>query len=113
MKQFRQGDVLIVEVPEIPSNAVKRRRPRGKLVLAYGEVTGHHHAIAEPDVELLEVREPVADDAAARRVFLSVMGGPALLTHEEHDTVTIPPGNYEVVIQREYQPGALPQRVVD
>lgn len=105
MDLIRQGDVLLVPVREIPADAKPVKRRRGRLILAEGEVTGHHHAIAEPDVELLETK--------AHEVFLSVMAAPALLVHEEHATLTIPPGTYRVVRQREYQPRELPRNVAD
>ena len=34
------------------------------------------------------------------------------LVHDEHDTLTIPPGVYKLPAQREYTPAA-PQRVAD
>ena len=45
MKTYRQGDVLIRQVNEIPSQA-KVKKNVGRIVLAYGEVTGHAHAIS-------------------------------------------------------------------
>ena len=40
---FRQGDVLLVPVKEIPSGLVQTK----KVTLALGEVTGHHHTVFE------------------------------------------------------------------
>jgi hypothetical protein len=42
---LRQGDVLI-ELCELPTAAKLTEMPldRGKVILAYGEATGHHHA---------------------------------------------------------------------
>lgn len=102
---IRQGDVLLVPVDEIPADAEPVRRSKGRLILAEGEVTGHHHAIAEPDVELLETK--------AKEVFLSVMAAPALLVHEEHSTLTVPPGTYRVIRQREYVAPEIQRRVAD
>jgi hypothetical protein len=53
---FRQGDILLVPVPaeRLPEHA--RPLPRdakGRLVLALGEATGHAHAVAAPDADLL------------------------------------------------------------
>jgi len=92
---YRQGDVLLVPVPEIPADATPGRREQGRIVLAHGEATGHAHAIADPDAEILE-------DGAIR--YLRVGDRGAALTHEEHGPIQLPPGTYRVVIQREYTP---------
>lgn len=97
-KLYRQGDVLIIRVARIPAKAAKQRRDRGRVVLAYGEVTGHAHAIADSGAELLH-------DPATERAFLRVLTeGGVELRHEEHATITLPPGSYEVRRQREYSP---------
>jgi hypothetical protein len=97
--QYRQGDVLLIAVDAIPGRAVPVPRDQGEVVLAYGEVTGHRHAIAEPHAELLAL-----PDQEVERRFLRIVGDKALLQHEEHDTITLPPGTYQVVRQREYVP---------
>jgi len=103
-RMFRQGDVLLVECGEVPSDAKKLKREGGKLILARGEVTGHHHAVMEREAELVE-------SASAKAVFLKIMGSaPATLTHQEHGAITIPPGTYRVIRQREqYSPAEIRQ----
>lgn len=97
-KIFRQGDVLLREVKSIPSEA-KRTKEKDRIVLAYGEVTGHAHAIA--DLENVDVF--IKADGT---MYLEVKT-PADLKHEEHGTITLPAGHYERVIQREYSPEAI------
>lgn len=97
----RQGDVLITRIPSIPSDLSEVKRDRGRVVLAYGEVTGHAHAILDDPVTLFA---PADLDEMTDR-FLQVEQE-AALTHEEHDTITLPPGNYLVRRQREYTPAA-------
>lgn len=98
LKTYRQGDVLLVPVNEIPKTANKIAHRHQRLILAQGEATGHHHSIAcSPNVELLQI--PSQND-----LFLLVKEGDALLEHQEHATVTVPAGVYRVVIQREYDP---------
>jgi hypothetical protein len=97
--QYRQGDVLLIAVAAIPGRAVPVPRDQGEVVLAYGEVTGHRHAIADPHAELLAL-----PDQEIERRFLRIVGDKALLRHEEHDTITLRPGTYQVVRQREYVP---------
>ena len=94
--QLRQGDVLLVAVDGLPAEARVLPRERGRVVLALGEATGHGHAIASPGTTLLE-----HEGQRFARVDL-----PAVLEHEEHRAIAIPPGTYRVVIQREYAPDA-------
>jgi hypothetical protein len=42
---FRQGDVMLVPVKEIPDGLVEVPRENGRIVLAHGEATGHAHVI--------------------------------------------------------------------
>lgn len=100
---YRQGDVLLKPAKNIPDEAKPVKRDQGRVVLAYGEVTGHAHAITTRGVELLE-RE-------AER-YLRVKDA-AELRHEEHSTIKVPPGIYEVVIQREYDDAEEWRRVAD
>jgi hypothetical protein len=104
--QYRQGDVLLVAVDAIPGTAVPVPRNDGEIVLAYGEATGHRHAIAGPQAELLML--PAGEDDEVERRFLRIVGAQARLLHEEHDPVTLPPGLYQVIRQREYVPRTRP-----
>lgn len=97
---IRQGDVLVMAIESIPDAVESVERDRGRIVLAYGEVTGHAHAIASPDAELFA--SPGATAEAVDR-YLRVRSTVAL-EHEEHATVTLPPGDYVVRRQRQYEP---------
>lgn len=94
---YRQGDVLVIRKP-IPAAAKPGKRDKGRIVLAYGEVTGHAHAITSKTVEILE-------HEGTRYIRVPRRG--ADLTHEEHGTIKLAPGEYEVRIQREYTPQAI------
>lgn len=101
MKMFRQGDVMIRQVSRLPKGA-KDITPKDRIVLAYGEVTGHAHAIA-PD----EAREFThADAEGVVRRFLKI-ASEAHVRHEEHAAIPLPRGVYEIVQQREYSPEAI------
>jgi hypothetical protein len=84
---FQQGDVLIKKCTKTKGKKLKH------LTLAYGEATGHHHTITEGEAELYD------KDGT---LYLKVKSDKAILTHQEHDTVTIPKGDYKVDIVREY-----------
>lgn len=92
----RQGDVILIAAGSIPGDAKLVERDNGRVILAYGEHTGHAHAILDADVELVEVER-------TKERFLRVLAeGGVTLSHEEHSAITLPPGNYVVRIQREY-----------
>lgn len=101
---YRQGDVLIVAVDSIPSDAIHIKHTSRGVVLAEGEVTGHAHRIPSRHARLYRTET----DARYMRVT-----APVQLKHEEHTTVKIPPGNYRVTIHHEYQPAELPRAVAD
>ncbi len=103
---YRQGDILLLSVPDIHKDARPVPRDRGRIVLALGEATGHAHAIADPEATLLE--------APFRQRFLHVLAeGGVLLSHEEHHSILVPQGTYEVRRQREYEPGSAWRMVAD
>src|SRR6266508_2539292 len=95
---YRQGDVLLVQVDEVPKGAKQRLAKR--VILAEGEVTGHVHELVGGKVDVFEA------DAAV--IFLEIMASPEL-RHAEHATQTIEPGIYEVRRQREYTPQEIRQ----
>ena len=106
MDQIRQGDVYLVRVSDkigAPEGFAKVKRDKGRVILAYGEVTGHAHAITEAWAELFEK----ADER------LLVLPEEATLRHEEHSAHVLAPGTYRVVRQREYVPQEMPRNVAD
>ncbi len=103
MKGFtaRQGDVMILQVASLPK-AAKNVDNKVRIVLAYGEVTGHAHAIAEREATEFTMEQ----SAGPVKRFLEVVSQ-ATLRHEEHAPVEIPAGVYEIVQQKEYSPEAI------
>ena len=95
MKQllYRQGDVLIRRIDSLPT---KKAVKRTSGVLVEGESTGHAHRVAELEkAEVLEIENGL---------YLRVGEGGVRIVHEEHGDITLPPGDYEIVRQREYSP---------
>ena len=84
---YQQGDVLITKVLEVKGNKLNH------LTLALGEATGHHHTITKGDAELYNYEGVL---------FLRVNSEEAELTHQEHNTITIPKGDYKIGIVREF-----------
>jgi hypothetical protein len=105
--QARQRDVLLIRVPQ--HRAASPVAPEdGRLVLAHGEVTGHHHSFALADRIAL-----FREDGSGGGLFLSVGGdAPAKLEHQEHSTIPIAPGTYRALRQRTFHAG-MARRVAD
>lgn len=92
MKPIRQGDVLLIPIETKLPN-LNHKLPH--LTLAEGEVTGHRHRISDGQAELFE-RDGT--------LYLKVLSSKATLSHEEHQSVSLPQGNWMVRLQREYEP---------
>ncbi len=99
---YRQGDVLFKRIAAVPTNGAQKKRDNG--VIAYGEVTGHTHAVA--DLEAAEVLE------IGEGLYVRVGEDGVSIQHQEHGPIELPAGDYEITIQREYTPEAI-RSVVD
>lgn len=88
VEMFRQGDVLLMKIKELPKNA----KVKSDNVILEGEVSGHAHVI-EAGVGLM-LNENLYVNAGAE----------TKLVHDEHGPIEIPEGNYKVVRQREFVP---------
>lgn len=113
LKQYRQGDVLIEQIDEIVDSEFAPERA-DRVVLAYGEVTGHAHALVG-DIEVLYPTETARPETPQ---YLRVVAGlnasiNAELQHEEHSTIAVPPGLYRVTRQREWTDADEPRQVAD
>jgi uncharacterized protein (DUF885 family) len=122
--QIRQGDVLLLQVAALPSHCTMLSAEGNRLVLAFGEVTGHAHAIYDhhaDDAATAEIASNLATAAIARaqakaRLWKGPNGDRYLevtvavtLRHEEHTQHQIPPGIYHLPRQVEY----APERIFD
>jgi len=95
MKMYRQGDLLFKEVKAIPEGGKVRKSGH----ILEGEATGHIHRLAELEqAEVLEVGDGL---------FVSVGENGVSIVHEDHKTIELPPGNFEVIRQREYAPDEI------
>jgi hypothetical protein len=116
--KYRQGDVGLVAIAALPAGAIEEKKAN-KVILAYGEVTGHHHRF-EDVLERPKAPKVRVFSAGAER-FIQVMEK-SMLLHEEHGSIPVEPGIYRVGfdidgkatngVQRTYSPAEI-QRVVD
>lgn len=97
----RQGDILLIPIDELPEGFGEKPRINGEIILAYGEVTGHKHAIKDSGVRWFG-HVNGAQVVKAENVFR--------LNHEEHATLTYEAGYHRVV--RQYEATAADLRQV-
>ena len=91
-KQRQQGDVCYEKVSVLPEGAMKVARTHEKgHILAVGEATGHHHAIAD-DCEVYE----------KDGILYLVNEKAVVLNHEEHKPQVIEPGIWKIGIVNEH-----------
>lgn len=94
---WRQGDIFIAAVRQIPPAARESPLPHG--VLVHGELTGHSHRIEDPRSAAL-----YSGDRPTGELFVDATSRGARIVHEEHGAIDLPPGLYRVWRQREYTP---------
>lgn len=109
----RQGDVTLVRIRAAKAPAYAKEAKRdvdGKIVMEYGESSGHGHRISDPDV--IGLRAETAEMAAMAGLDVVLVGGAgAVMRHEysngqpaEHEPVTLRAGVWERAVQVEYDP---------
>ena len=109
-KLYRQGEVLIrqLEADKVPDYKaigsfdklpVFTKRKSG--VIVEGEVTGHMHRAS---VGTLYEK--------GNELFLSTKEATEI-THDEHATIKLPKGDFEITFQREYDENNRFRRVID
>jgi hypothetical protein len=91
--QYRQGDLLFILQEERPAVELTVRPSQ---VIVAGEATGHTHRLTGGSV--LESPDGT--------LYLDLIE-PTRVVHEEHDALTLGPGWWLVVRQREYTPNAI------
>ena len=106
---YRQGDVLLVAVPEIPNDAKPVEQAGSRVTLALGEVTGHSHSFAANSGAALFRPDELQGGMGG---YVAIGGDGALLLHEEHTAIPVPAGLYVQAIQVEETPEAV-RRVED
>ncbi len=124
MKIIRHGDVVLMEVSQGMENVMENKYARHvegeELILAEGEVTGHHHRLTTHDGDVLinswrgaamvkkdhvsvSTYRPFGErdkSGQDNTIVFRLMTG-AKLSHEEHDPIDVPAGDWVVINQRE------------
>jgi hypothetical protein len=90
-QMYRQGDFLFIKVDNIPKNLEEKT----DRIVGEGEISGHRHVVSA--VATMELSK-LFTDYEHNLYIKSVI--PTDIVHEEHHTITLPKGNYQVVRQR-------------
>jgi len=95
---------MFVPVASIPED----RKKRESGIIMEGEVTGHHHRIADADAA------EVFESGWRNDVFVQVGEKGVSIIHEEHKPVVLPAGTFQVHRAREFDyPAAVTRPVAD
>ena len=97
-KQYRQGDVFIQNIEEMP----KELKKIISGVVVIGEATGHAHRLIGGEV----FKDKMG------KMFLDVKKT-AQLIHDEHKPIVLVKGKWAVVRQREYVSSDMTKIIVD
>jgi hypothetical protein len=104
-----QGDVQFKMIDRLPINAIMvNNKP-----LAYGEISGHVHVLTG-DVNLFELSGKtyavVGNDGGRMQHVMENNITPNCMTEirelpiADHKSILLPPGTYEIGIQKQYNP---------
>lgn len=100
--QIQQGDVLLNKVNINITDAQKIKQDNRGIVLAEGEATGHYHSIEvwEDEAELIRIGE---------KMLLNVKADSVILKHQEHGSIEIDKGIWEIgqVVEKDWLSGMV------
>lgn len=102
---IRHGDVGLKVINKAEGEIINHN---GSFTLAYGEATSHSHVITVPKLDDMTVYR-CADGG-----IIFTLKSEGRLTHEEHKTLIVPPGTYQIIREREYNYFEMStQKVID
>lgn len=112
LKIAAQGEITIRRIGDVPAKHIKREGftplalENGKFVIGHSE-TGHHHVLSRNDgADVMVLDRP----PEGMRILYAILENPTSLDHQRdhdtHESIALPPGEYEFRVQREYDPYA-------
>lgn len=106
--QYRQGDVLIQKSDSVFDLDTAKVVPpdQGKVILAYGEVSGHAHSFTIERTKLYESNGDRVLEVIKPDIFKHGNPGNEDAT-KDHNFIPVAKGRYKVTQQTEYSPAEL------
>lgn len=90
---YSQGDVNFLPAEAFKKKFLDQFKEKKGVVLAEGETTGHAHRVTKGQVQMYQL--------IAGLMLLKVMSEQATISHEEHEDIVLPVGDWVVPIQQE------------
>lgn len=90
------GDVVIQRIEKLPDGFSTYEKQEDNA-LAYGEATGHVHLLEGGKVDVRKIPSHAFNKIVE-------IAETAVLKHQEHKQITLPPGVYKTWGQEEYDP---------
>lgn len=112
LKTVRHGDMVLFKLNKSEAKIPSSSRNLEKVIVGLGEVTGHSHdVVAEEGVTLKvysdnsKLAEMTSDEIATmENLIFEVIGGNAVISHDEHDEIVLDEGTWLRSFQVEYNP---------
>ena len=99
-----QGDLGFLKLPDnfkLPKGFIELQKEEKGLVLAYGEVSGHAHAIRTPTAQVFINPNSEKSITGYDEVYIHCTQ-PTFVYHEEHEPILLPLGWSVKWQQKEY-----------
>lgn len=112
VKRLRHGDMVLFKLNPANAQTPSISREVEKVVVGLGEVTGHSHDVVAAEGVTLKVYgkdsklETMTSDeiATMENLIFEVIGGNAVISHDEHDELVLDEGTWLRSFQVEYNP---------
>lgn len=114
VKRLRHGDMVLFKMSDSVNQNKKNTNSREveKVVVGLGEVTGHSHDVVAEEGVTLKVYsndsklDTMTSDEIAdmENLIFEVIGGNAVISHDEHDELVLDEGTWLRSFQVEYNP---------
>jgi len=112
LKTLRHGDMVLFKLNPSNAKTPSVSRKVEKVVVGLGEVTGHSHDVVAEEGVILKIysdnsklTEMTSDEIATmENLIFEVIGGNAVISHDEHDELVLDEGTWLRSFQVEYNP---------
>lgn len=112
LKRVRHGDMVLFMLNPATKKENNKSRELEKVIVGLGEVTGHSHdVIASEGVKFKvysnnEKLDTMTSDeiATMENLIFEIIGGNAVISHDEHDELILEEGTWLRSFQVEYNP---------